>query len=325
MVWSFYMTEELNTTPTASRGFLQDLVAYWNTLPEKPLFFGSAAMWVALFHFYGNSTFGYVDTPSLFRWLYSNYNGVLTDDGHGNLIPWVVLGLFWWKRAELAAVSKQLWPPALIGVAAALFLHLIGYVGQQTRISTVGFFVGLYFLMGLVWGRAWLKACFFPYVLFVFAVPLGSLAEVITFPMRQLVTILSVGFSHIVLGVDVVRDGTRIFDPRGAYEYDVAPACSGIRSLISLLALTTIYGFVTFKTGWKRGITVLAALPLALIGNTVRIVAVILAAEAFGSKAGMRVHDGAGFITFGIAIGCIMLLGYYLREEKQPLIEKEHS
>jgi exosortase len=323
MVWSLFMTEELHTAPTGLGGLMRDLAAHWNMLPEKGFFFGLAALWVALFHFYGNSTFGYIDTPSLFRWLYTVYTSAYSEESHGILIPWVVLALFWWKRTELAAVSKQVWPPALIGVAAGLLLHLIGYVGQQSRISTIGFFVGLYFLMGLAWGRAWLRACFFPYVLFLFSIPLGSLAEAITFPMRQLVTILSVGFSHVVLGVDVVRDGTRIFDPHGAFEYDVAPACSGIRSLISLLALTTIYGFVTFKTGWKRGVTVLAALPLALIGNTVRIVAVILAAEAFGAKAGMRVHDGAGFITFGIAIGCIMLLGYCLREDKQPVIEKE--
>lgn len=292
-------------------------------LPEKGFFFGLAILWVTLFQFFGNSTFGYIDTPSLFGWLYSAYNGEFTDDSHGNLIPWVVLGLFWWKRAELASVTKQLWPPALLGVVAGLLLHLVGYVAQQPRISTVGFFVGLYFLMGLAWGRGWLRACFFPYVLFAFSIPLGSLAEAITFPLRNMVTIMSVGFSQMILGMDVIRDGTRIFDPRGIFEYDVAPACSGIRSLISLLALTTIYGFVTFKTGWKRALTVLAALPLALIGNTIRIIAVIVTAEAFGEKAGMRVHDGAGFITFGIAIGCIMLMGYFLREESQPVNEKD--
>jgi len=317
------MADELHTAPTGLGGNKGGFVAHWNMLPGKGFFFGLAILWVALFHFFGNSTFGYVDTPSLFRWLYTAYNGEFTDDGHGNLIPWVVLGLFWWKRAELAAISKQIWPPAMLGVAVGLFLHLTGYVTQQPRISAVGFFVGLYFLMGLAWGRAWLRASFFPYVLFVFSIPLGSLAEAITFPLRQLVSVISVGFSQVVLGMDVVRDGTRIFDPRGSFEYDVAPACSGIRSLISLLALTTIYGFVTFKTGWRRGVTVLVALPLAIIGNTVRILAVIVTAEAFGEKAGMRVHDGAGFITFGIAIGCIMLLGFFLREEKRPAIEKE--
>lgn len=319
------MAEEQNTVPTGLDGLRRELVSHWNMLPEKGFFFGLATLWFALFQFFGNSTFGYIDTPSLFRWLYSAYNGEFTDDGHGNLIPWVVLGLFWWKRDELAAVSKRIWPPALLGVAAGLFLHLTGYITQQPRISAVGFFMGLYFLMGLAWGRSWLRASFFPFVLFVFSVPVGSLAEAITFPLRHLVSIISVGFSHVVLGMDVLRDGTRIYDPRGAFEYDVAPACSGIRSLISLLALTTIYGFVTFKTGWKRAVTVLAALPLALIGNTARIVAVIVTAEAFGEKAGMRVHDGAGFITFGIAIGCIMLMGFLMREENPPANEKERS
>jgi len=319
------MLEEQHTAPTGLDGFRQDLVAHWKMLPEKGFFFGLTALWVALFHFFGNSTFGYVDTPSLFRWLYNAYNGALTDDGHGNLIPWVVLGLFWWKRAELAAVAKQIWPPALFGVGAGLLLHLTGYITQQPRISTIGFFVGLYFLAGLAWGRAWLRACFFPYVLFIFSIPLGSLAEAITFPLRQLITIISVGFSQTILGMDVLRDGTRIFDPRGTFNYEVEAACSGIRSLISLLALTTIYGFVTFKTGWKRAIMVVSALPLALLGNTVRIVAVIVVAEAFGEKAGLRVHDYAGFITFGIAIVCIMLLGFFLREDQRPVVIKKEQ
>jgi exosortase len=169
--------------------------------------------------------------------------------------------------------------------------------------------------MGLAWGKDWLRKTFFPFVLFVFCIPVGSLAESITFPLRLLVTHISTGISQTVLGVDVIRVGTQIFDSKGTYQYDVAAACSGIRSLISLVALTTIYGFITFQKTWKRLLMVALALPLAVVGNVVRITGVIVAAEAFGHDTGIKVHDGAGFVTFAIAIVCIMVVGHYLREE----------
>jgi exosortase len=122
--------------------------------------------------------------------------------------------------------------------------------------------------------------------------------------------------SHNFLGIEIIRDGTRLFDPQGAFQYDVAPACSGIRSLITLLALTTIYGFITFNKLWKRLAMVFIAIPLAITGNVVRITAVIIAAEAFGQDIGLKVHDGAGFVTFAIALVCLMVLGHWWREEK---------
>lgn len=275
------------------------------------LFFYLLAAWLVFFHFLGNSVFGYVDTPSLFVWM--DYSYMNPDDEHGRYMLLVVLGLCWWKREELMQVPKVHWWPALWIIGGALTLHVVGFVIQQTRLSIVAFFLGLYGLMGLVWGRAWLRAIFFPYFLFGFCMPLGNTAEAITFPLRMMVSVISVGFSHVVLGIEVVRDGTQIIGAQG-FNYDVAPACSGIRSLTALFALTTIYGFVMFRTFWKRLLMMGIAFPLALLGNVIRIVGVILTTEFFGSEAGMKFHDGAGFVTFLIAIVVVMGLGRALRE-----------
>ena len=61
---------------------------------------------------------------------------------------------------------------------------------------------------------------------------------------------------------------------------------------------------------------VFLAIPLAITGNVIRITAVIVSAEAFGEKVGVIVHDYAGFITFAIALVCLMFLGHIWREEK---------
>ncbi len=306
-------------------GFRAEAVALWQALPHKAFFFSLLAAWVALFQWLGNSTFGYVDTPSLFQWMYGIYTVPESEDGHGLLIPFAVAVLLWWKRAELRAVAKTLWWPALLGLAIALFLHLVGYVVQQPRVSIVAFFLGVFCLTGLAWGPLWLKHTFFPFVLFAFCVPVSSLAEGITFHLRVLSTQITVAVCHTVLGIQVIRDGVRIFDPTGSYSYEVAAACSGIRSSIALLALTTIYGFVTFKTWWKQLFFVLLAIPLAILGNVVRLTGIIFAAEAFGQGAGQFVHEWFGFVTFAVAIVCIMIFGYWLREEQTAIALSKQS
>jgi exosortase len=290
----------------------------WQQWPDKPLFFALLAVWLALFHFLGNSTFGYVDTGSLILWLNEAYTASNSDDGHGPLIPLVVLVLFWFKKEKLIALEKAVWWPAIGLVVAGLGIHVIGYMIQQPRISVIAMLIGLYGMLGLVWGKNFMRQSFFPFCLLIFCVPVGSLAEAITFPLRILVAKISVGFTHGLFGVDVVRDGSRIFDSQFKFNYDVAPACSGIRSLISLLAVTTIYGFVNFQTQWKRWVMLLAAVPLAVLGNVVRLIVVIFVAAAFGQERGAAIEQKLGFVTFFVAIVCTLVIARLMRE-KDPL------
>ena len=301
----------------ASPAFQEEFAEYWNGLPDKRLFFGLLIPWLLLFHFLGNSTMGYLETSSLFVAMADVYNSTLYDESHGFLIPFVVVYLFWWKREELADVAKDLWTPALALLGAAVVLHVIGFVVQQARISVLALFLGIFAIMGLVWGRAWLRASFFPFVLFVFCMPLGSLTENITVPLRIIVTKISVWVSVKALNIGVVHDGTRIFDPSWDFHIDVAPACSGIRSLTALMILTTIVSFCAYASWWKRLTLIAAAIPVAIAGNVLRLTTVIIAAEAFGQKAVPVVHDHAWILTWGLALACMGGL-YSLLKGRSP-------
>jgi exosortase len=308
------MAEAKTQPKNALETFRDEFPHFWRQLPDKTLFFALLAVWCALFHWRGNAMFGWVDTPSLFGWMYWAFT-TWPDDGHGSLIPFVVLGLLWWKRETLLSLPKGLWWPALGFVVLGLLLHIAGYMIQQSRVSILGFFTGLYGLTGLVWGKHWLRATVFPMILFVFCVPMGTMSDAITVPLRMLVTKLSVGFSSGVLGIPVSQDGSRILG-LNFFQYDVAPACSGIRSLIALLAMTTIYGFMTFRPAWKRLLMVLVAAPLAVLGNVVRITGVIVTGDAFGQNAGALVEQKLGFVTFAVAIACVLVLGHFLRDDE---------
>ncbi len=300
-------------------GFRLEWERCWRQMPDKLLFLALLAAWLLFFHFWGNSTLGYAHTPSLFSWLENMYRGSV-DDEHGRLIPFVVLVLFWWRREELLAAPKRRWWPAAGLLLFALALQILSFMVQQTQISAVAFFVGLYALMGLVWGPRWLRASFFPFFLFVFCVPTANLADRISFPLRLLATHITSLVCHVGLGINVLQEGTRMFDPHGAYQYEVAAACSGIRSMVATFALATIYAFVKLRSPWRRLLVVFSAFPLAVASNVLRLISIIVSAEAFGPSAGNYVHknNGLSLLPYAVAMGGILLVGYWLREDRTP-------
>jgi exosortase len=275
------------------RDWWTDMLDCWRRLPNKGFFFVLLAAWLMLFHFLGNSVFGYIHNPSLLQWMYNAYNsqGVSGDDADGNLIPFLVIGLFWWKRRELLALSLKIWPPALLLVGLGLVLHVMGYMIQEPRLSIVALFVGIYGLMGLAWGPGWLRHSFFPFCLFIFSVPLSVVLEPITFPLRLFVSALVEWIAHGVLGIGVVRMGTQLFDPLGTYQYDVAAACSGIRSLMAIFLFATVCGFVMFRSPRKRLLLIALAIPFAVLGNLLRMLLIIIAAVMGGQEWGNYVHE----------------------------------
>lgn len=318
-------TENQDTTGVLEE-FQQELVAYWQRLPNKAFFFALLAAWLALFQFVGNSTRGFLDTDSLLRWMFVVYNHKteFIDDSHALFVPFVVLGLLWWKRKELIAHTPRSWWPALLLVVFGLLLHLVGYRIQQPRVSIVALFTGIYGLMGLAWGLAWLRASFFPFFLFAFCVPFGTLTEPISFPLRILSSQIVEWISHYILAIDVIREGTALRDPTGRYAYEVAAACGGIRSLVAITLLATVFGFVTFRSNWKRLLMMASAFPLAVAGNVLRMLFIVIAAEMGGAEKGQQwganVHDNTfmSMIPYVPAILGLIIMGRWLEERRPP-------
>jgi exosortase len=207
----------------------------------------------------------------------------------------------------------------LVLLAGCVVLHLTGYLIQQPRVSIVAMLAGIWVLAAIVWGWPLGRAILFPMVLLVFCVPIGTLAEPLTVPLRQVSTDISVGISRGLLGIPVQQQGVLIKDPLGRYHYEVAAACSGMRSLITLFAINSIYAFLTFRTRWKRLLVITLALPLALLGNVIRLVGIVVAAEAFGQEAGHVAHDWFGFVTFALALAALAAAGHWLKEPNSPL------
>lgn len=299
--------------------FWRDTGECWQRLPNKVFFFVLLAAWLGLFQFLGNSILGYVHTSSLFSWMYHAYNGSggEVDDQIGNVIPFLVIGLFWWRRYELLDSRLQFWGPGLAIFIFAMLLQIVACFIQVPQISIVALFVGIYGLMGLAWGTEWLRKSLFPYFLFIFSVPLGAHSQFITFPLRLLVTWLVEVICHI-FGIDIIRVGTALIDPSGSFQYDVVAACSGIRSLFAIFLLASVYAFFAFRSPWKRIFIIALSCPFAVLANMLRLLMVIVTAEFFGRKMGDWVHDNwfTSMIPYGLIFIGFMLVGNILEKRE---------
>jgi len=313
-------------TAIPAEGLSEEIRAAWRRLPDKGFFFVLLAAWLGLFHFLGNSTFGYVDTPSLFGWMFDAYSKAGLDgvDGAGMLVLPLIFLIVWQKRQELLAVSFGFWWPGGLLLAAGLGLHLLGYVVQQPRLSIAGLFGGIYGLMGLVWGTQWLRAIFFPYCLTVMMMPLGSLTERVTFPLQVFVSWTVEHCFNDILGIGVLRVGTQLFNSLGTYKFEVAAACSGIRSLstILLIGIFFTYYFSRVTSTWQRALLIGSTIPLAIIANLIRLSLIIGTGEFFGQATGDYVHE-SGFwsvVPYVVAIAGILFVNDWLerRPEKSP-------
>ena len=329
-------------------GMLGELRQLGASLPNKAAFAVVAAAWVCLFHYLGNSVLGYVDTPSIFVWLdalHASAEKTDSDDAFGRFVPWLVLALMLARRQELLESVKRPWPAGLALLAVAILLHGVGFLVQQTRISIVAFLVGLYAIMGIAWGVGWLKAVFFPYFLLGFAIPISAYLDGLTFRLRLLSTVVSTAICKGLLSIRLSRVGTSVefaavpprpgaMEGRAGFLFDVAPACSGIRSLTIVTLLTLAFAWMNLRSPGRRLILVLAAVPLALLGNIVRLTLTFAVADVWGQDAATQVETKAGFITFAVALAGVFAIGKILREPepdggqealREPAVKEEAS
>jgi exosortase len=315
--------------------FRIEFMDFWRRLPNKGFFLVLLAAWLALFHYLGNSTLGYVRTPSLWWWLYDAYSGGgkslwESEAGFSILIPPLVLGLFWFKRKQLVAKPLEAWAPGLCLLGLGVVLHFLGYLIQQPRLSVIGLFTGIYGLMGLAWGLAWLRNSFFPFFLLGFCVPLGSMSQPISFRLQLLTCKLVEAVSHNILAIDILRQGTQLSDPSGKYQYEVAAACSGIRSLTATVALSVVLAFFSFRKWWKRALVVGCAFPLAVIANLLRMLSIIIAAELGGQQTGNYVHDGGplgifSLLPYIVAFVGLLTLEHFLGDRPPRALESSNQ
>ncbi len=236
----------------------------------------------------------------------------LADASHGFLIPFFILFLLWERRKVLAAVSvKPSWYGLLLTLPGLLLL-IVGVFGADLFLSRISFTV---LVAGLVWtllGWPMLRATYFLILLMLLAIPLPALLlNQVTFPLQLLASWLSSVLLPLA-GVPVLRNGNIIQLP--AMELEVAEACSGIRSLVSLFTVAVIFGFLLERQSWKRLALALSSIPIAVAANALRIFGTGLCVQYWNpDKAIGFFHEFSGWLMFIVSLICLYLVHGTLR------------
>jgi exosortase len=198
------------------------------------------------------------------------------------------------------------------GLALALSVLIIGQMGAELFLARFSLILLLASLIVLFLGWDYLRALLFPIAFLLLMIPIPAiLFNQITFPLQLLASKVSAAVLPL-LGVPILREGNVINLP--AMTLEVAEACSGIRSLMSLVTLAIIYGYLMEKRVAVRVVLALASVPIAVAANSVRIIGTGLLVQYWDpDKAEGYFHASWGWIIFVISLVMLYALHSLMR------------
>jgi exosortase len=231
----------------------------------------------------------------------------MADYSHGFLVPLFSLFLLWDKRQQIIATPvKPSWSGVPL-IALGLVILIFGIYGVDLFTSRFSFVV---MLAGLVWtffGGAMLRTVCFPILVLLLGIPFPAIIfNQITFPLQLMASRLAAMILPL-LGVPTLQEGNVIQLP--VMKLEVAEACSGIRSLMSLFTLAVFYGYFLEKTTARRVVLALASIPIAVAANVARIVGTGLCVQYWDpAKALGFFHEFSGWVMFLVSLSCLYLV-----------------
>jgi exosortase len=234
------------------------------------------------------------------------------DSSHGFLIPFFAAFLLWDKRDELRAAPLTPSWTGLWLVVLGLFELLVGVFGADLFLQRTSFVV---LVIGLVWtllGKAMLGRIKFVLFVLLLAIPLPTIVlNQITFPLQLLASSYASSLLPLA-GVPVLREGNVMQLP--AISLEVAEACSGIRSLMSLFTVAVIYGYFLERATWRRVMLALASIPIAVAANVARIFGTGLCVQYWDPVKAMGFfHEFSGWLMFLVSMSLLYLVHVTMR------------
>jgi exosortase len=239
--------------------------------------------------------------------LYWRVLGALVDawvnDGnysHGFLIVPIAAYFVWERRARLRALPTRGSWLGLIVFGVGILILLAGLLGSELFLSRTSLLVVLAGIVIFLFGWAHLRALLFPLAFLVLMIPIPALIfNQIAFPLQLLAS--RVGETVIsACNIPVYREGNVLVLANTSLE--VAEACSGIRSLVSLITLGIVYSYFTDTRAWVRITLVLTTIPVAVIANGARVAGTGVLAHFYGPAAAEGFfHEFSGWVVFIVA------------------------
>lgn len=225
---------------------------------------------------------------------------------HGFLVPLVSLFLLWRKKEVIRQTPLRVCSWGLLVLALGLLMQVASEWASVTFLKSLAVPVALGGLAWYLTGTRMMRVVLFPYLFLYFAVPWPDfMIELLSVPLQH----FSAASSAMLLGlmgVPIERDGVHMWTPR--FDVEVAVPCSGIRSMVAILGIAALVGYLTQGRLWAKGVVFLSGIPITMLANILRIAAIVVMGHYISADFAMTFfHDySSPFLFF---ISALSLLG----------------
>ena len=242
--------------------------------------------------------------------------------GHGPIVLVTGIWLLWRElKAAAPAVRPGKLLPGLAMLTPLIAIFIVARITGVLEIEAFAMYGALIVSAYLLFGREVLRAIWFPLVYLAFTLPPpDTVVAAITQPIKIRISEWAVSLLH-ALGYPVASSGVTI--QIGQYQLLVAAACAGLNSIVTLGALCLFYVYLRHRTNFTAFVVVsLAAIPVAMFSNFVRVIVLVLVTYYLGEAAGQGfLHDFAGLLMFAVALLTI----FAIDQAATPLYSKRSA
>lgn len=246
------------------------------------------------------------------------------DYGHGFFVPLFSCYILWrerkhWTKSEINPSNF-----GFVVMLGAVGLLLLGSLGAELFISRFSMLVLLAGMILFLAGWNTLRAVSFPLSYLIWMIPIPVIIyNQITFPLQLLASRLATAWLEL-MQVPVLRDGNILV--MSNYSLEVVEACSGIRSLMTLIALAVAYGYLAEPRRWVRYVLAFLMIPIAIVTNAIRIMGAGMLAHRYGpATAEGFLHEFSGWVIFMSALLLMFLCHWILRRIGRVPIKAAHA
>jgi exosortase len=225
--------------------------------------------------------------------------------GHGWFVPVLAGFIAWQRRGELLVTPRK---PNYWGLALVIWAGLqalAATLGAELFTARLAFVMAVFGAVLFIGGKEWVRKLLFPLLLLVFMIPIPQILYArLTLSLQMLASQLG-EVLITAMGIPVFRTGNLLKLP--SQTLDIAEACSGIRSLLSLGFLSLVYAYFTDKRIWMRWVLLIATIPIAIGANGIRVAVTGLLSEVNTDLAQGAYHEVEGYIVFVVALAALLI------------------
>lgn len=244
--------------------------------------------------------------------------GTNDDYSHGYFIPFLSAFFIYSMRRELSQIQVRPNNWGLLLVALGLMQLLVAKIGSEFFLQRTSLIPVILGLILYLLGWEFFKKLFFPIFYLIFMIPLPAIIwNKIAFPMQLFASAITENVVYAI-GIPIYREGNILHLAETTLE--VVAACSGLRSLMTMFALSGALAYISILSNLKKWLLFFSAAPIAIVANITRLVGTAILASMFGSEVAQGfLHDFSGLVVFLLGLSLLISFNVFLSKPRKAL------